>query len=196
MNIGTWTVARGTWLVAILGGFVASTCAASQSTQAAEYAFPQDDEPVVTMTLRGTQIPTVTTLRMYASGTAVIESSMRLGSIESVVSNEDLEAVLFEIADGGLADYDARAVALEQRRLSGDRIVGNSPDTDLPGFLLDFRIERTRGYEEEPERISKSILIYGPDRLADRFPSIRAYRALARLEDLFSRLQAIARGTR
>ncbi len=175
---------------------VASACAASPATQVAEYSFPQDDQPVVTMTVRGTQLPIVTTLRIFASGTAIFDSSMRSGSIELPLSSEDREAVLREIADGGLADYDAGAVALEQKRLSNSRIVGNSPDSDLPGFNLDFRIERTRGQGAEPESISKSILIYGPGRLAQRFPSIRAYQSLARLEDLFDRLQTVAQTAR
>lgn len=175
---------------------VASACAASPATEVAEYSFPQDDGPVVTMTVRGTQLPIVTTLRIFSSGTAIFDSSMRSGSIELLLSSEDRAAVLREIADGGLADYDARVVALEQKRLSNGRIVGNSPDTDLPGFSVDFRIERTRGQGTEPESISKSILIYGPGRLAQQFPSIRAYQSLARLEDLFGRLQTEAQGAR
>ncbi|MDQ1348151.1 MAG: hypothetical protein QG573_1525 [Acidobacteriota bacterium] len=160
--------------------------AAPRSAARSSFTFPDDGEVVLTLTSTGTQLPVTTSVGLYASGTAVIQSTFFPRAVEIFLSVEEREALLQEIADGGLAYYDAQVVAEEQKRLSGTRIVGNSADTDLAAFSVQLRVLKEAEVGTAPVLLSRTVVIYGAARLAERFPTIRAYRALARLEERFN----------
>jgi hypothetical protein len=159
------------------------------------YSFPEGDEPVLVLTSSSTQLPVSVSLKMYASGTATLVSSLRPQAVEMFFTVEEREEILLEIVNGGLLTYDEAVVALEQKRLAGGRIAGNSADTDLPRFTVQFVLLQEGEEDSEPRRISKTIHIFGPGRLADRFPTIRGYVALRTLDQLLSdRARSSGRG--
>lgn len=149
------------------------------------YTFPEDDKPVVVMTSKGTMVPMDLSFTLYASGTAVIESSIREGSEEVVLTLEEREAILRDIVDGDLLNYDAAALLREQDRISGLHNVGDSPNSDLAAFVVSMRILQGDGRGGAMVERAATVRIYGPSRLAREFPSIRAYQALADLERIF-----------
>lgn len=154
----------------------------------ASFTFPDDGEPVVVMTSRGTMVPITLSATLYASGTAVIENSIRDGSEEILLTIEEREAILRDILDGDLLNYDAAALVREQDRISGLHNIGDSPNSDLAAFVLRIRILQDEGRGAEPAEKAATVQIYGASRLAREFPSIRPYQALARLEKTFQNL--------
>jgi hypothetical protein len=149
------------------------------------YTFPEDDKPVFVMTSRGTMVPMDLSFTLYASGTAVIENSIRAGSEEVVLTLEEREAILRDIVDGDLLNYDAAAFSREQDRISGLHNVGDSPNSDLAAFVVTMRVLQDDGRGAPKVERAATVHIYGASRLAREFPSIRAYRALADLEKIF-----------
>lgn len=149
------------------------------------YTFPEDDKPVVVMTSKGTMVPMDLSFTLYASGTAVIENSIREGSEEVVVTLEEREAILRDIVDGGLLNYDAAALRRQQDRISGLHNVGDSPNSDLAAFVVTMRLLQDDGRGAPMVERTATVQVYGASRLAREFPSIRAYQALADLEKMF-----------
>lgn len=151
-------------------------------------SFPDDDKPVFVMTSRGTMVPIDLSLTLYASGTAVIENSIRDGSEEVVLTLDEREAILRDIVDGDLLNYDAAALVREQDRISGLRNVGDSPNSDLAAFVVSMRVLQDGGRGTPLVEKAATVQIYGASRLAREFPFIRAYQALADLEKMFRNL--------
>lgn len=157
----------------------------ARSSPGSSYTFPEDDKPVLVMTSRGTMVPVDLSLTLYASGTAVIENSIREGSEEVVLTLEEREAILRDIVDGDLLNYDAEALSREQDRISGLHNVGDSPNSDLAAFVVSMRILQDDGRGGSMVEKAATVRVYGASRLAKEFPSIRAYQALADLEKIF-----------
>mgnify|MGYP001349799976 CR=1 FL=1 len=166
-------------------GLPGSVLAGPTAAPGSSYAFPDDDKPVVVMTSKGTMVPMDLSFSLYASGTAVIENSIRDGSEEVVLTLEEREAVLRDIVDGGLLNYDSAALLREQDRVSGLHNVGDSPNSDLAAFVVSMRIVEDDGRGAPTKVRAATVRIYGASRLASEFPSIRAYQALADLEKIF-----------
>ncbi len=130
-------------------------------------------------------VPMDLSLTLYASGTAVIENSIREGSEEVVLTLEEREAILRDIVDGDLLNYDAEALSREQDRISGLHNVGDSPNSDLAAFVVSMRILQDDGRGGSMVEKAATVRVYGASRLAKEFPSLRAYQALADLEKIF-----------
>ncbi len=160
------------------------------------YSYPQDDRPAVVLTSLGTHPPYVVSLSLYASGRAVIGSSLAAQYHEVVLGEEDRDRVLRDIEEGGLALYDEKAVALEQERLAGGRVVGYPAEPNLPAFTVQLRVREDSGAGAEPRELSQTMTIFGPGALAERFPSIPAVKALADLEQLLWEMESFAKDRR
>lgn len=156
------------------------------------YSFPQDHRPVLVLTAQGMQMPFVASLSLYASGTAVIESSLRTDYREVVLAEESRDRVLRDIDEGGLALYDEKAVAQEQKRLAQGQVVANSADSP-PAFTVQLRVLENSGTGTPPEELSRTMVVLGPDGLAQQFPSIPAFKAIADLEQLLWEMESFAR---
>ena len=154
--------------------------------QPGDFSFPPGREPVVVITSRSTQLPASLSLTLYASGTAVLQSSLREKTQELVLTFEERKRILDDISSGGLADYDEKALAAEQRRLSLGAQTGIGSDSEMPALSVEFRALRSRGPGLAPEKLSGAISLFGASGLAAKFPSIREYRALADLEEFLA----------
>lgn len=154
--------------------------------QPGELSFPPGREPVVVVTSRGTQLPVTTSLTVYASGTAVIESSLRRHSAELTLSAEEKKRILNDISGGGLAEYDEEALVAQQKRLGTGSLSGTGSDYEMPVLSVEFRVVKERGLGQAPEALSRTIVLLGATGLAATFPGIREYRALADLEEFLA----------
>lgn len=154
--------------------------------QPGDLSFPPGREPVVVITSRGTQLPVSLSLTLYASGTAVIQSSLREKTQELVLTFEERKRILDDISSGGLAEYDEKALVAEQKRLRQRPLMGIGSDSEMPALSVEFRALKSRGPGLAPEEVSGAIVLTGAPALAAEFPSIREYRALADLEEFLA----------
>lgn len=154
--------------------------------QPGDFSFPPGREPVVVVTSRGTQLPVTTSLTVYSSGTAVIESSLGSHSAELTLSAEEKKRILNDISGGGLAEYDEKALVAQQKRLGTGPLTGTGADSELPVLSVEFRVVKERGTGQAPEALSRTIVLLGATGLAAKFPGIREYRALADLEEFLA----------
>lgn len=155
-----------------------------------DLSFPAGERSVLALVSGGTGRSVRASLTLDAGGEAVLESSLPGAAGGLTLTFEERKRILSLITEGGLADYDEKAVVRERQRLSRQVLPGDSRASDMPVFSVELRVVKERGPGLEPEVLARTIVVSGPAVLAQQFPALREYRALADLEELLFDLQS------
>lgn len=154
-----------------------------------DLSFPAGEGTVLTLISRGSGESVRVSLALEATGEAVLESTLPGAAGSLTLTFEERNRILNLISEGGLADSVEKEVLLEQKRTSRQALPGGT-SSDLPVFSVELRVVKERGPGLAPELLARTIVVSGPALMAQEFPTLRQYRALADLEELLFDLQS------
>ncbi|MEO8198214.1 MAG: hypothetical protein ABI689_15965 [Thermoanaerobaculia bacterium] len=160
------------------------------------HAFAEGERPVLVLSWRRPDNGYGLSLTLYTTGRAVVNSPQLKRSGVVQVPGDQLERVLRDFDEGQLAHYDERSLALERRRLAGQAGEGDPSSAGQPFFTGSFRLRVRESSGLAPEPVDFEMTVVAPSDLAQRFPSIPAYKALADLEQFLFEMESFAQNSR
>jgi hypothetical protein len=160
------------------------------------HAFAEGERPVLVLTWRKPDNGYLLSLTLDATGRAVVTSSPLQRSRDVQIPIDQLDRVLRNFDEGELAHYDERSLAVETRRLAGQVAEFGPSAPGQPSFTSSFRLLVRNSSGLAPEPADFEITVAGPSDLAQRFPSIPAYKALADLEQFLFEMESFAQNSR
>lgn len=192
------TRAHRLWLSVGILAIVSTIALVSQSEPArSHYRFEEPESgPFLTLGYGGGGSPYFLTLKQYASGSAILESTWN-GRVQQttevpLMRNEVLQEILTIIVSARLHEYDSARLRTTHPALRGLEASQMAAPFDSSVFQVQFVLAEEDSSTGAGRSVRRAILLGDPQVLAERFPSVREYQAMARLLEIYEQERVVA----
>ena len=149
----------------------------------------QDGAPILSLGRIEGSAGSVTMLRQYASGSAVIEKTffgnVRPPTQRPGMSVERLSEILETISRFNLRNYSESEIRKRIGARPGEVTGSLAAPTDAGVFVVEFSLAIENDSTGETQLVSKKIYLPAPDVLEIKHPTISEFKGIAKLERIF-----------